>query len=190
MGSLTAEPQRELPKIVLDRVVRGRCLFGLWDALGSRPWQVGVPAGSSTVSGVLASCHKAASRGHQDQATSLGGTNQLWVGRPWWDKASPPRVSPRVHLLQSFLPDPILRLKGAIGFGGHSTTWVRILCSRWVLQASATQRGQPRGGCVDLGAPPGVWSVPHGRGPALPTAQAQCLLIAATPSRRHLLFVL
>uniref|UniRef100_A0A4X1SQL8 WD repeat-containing protein 90 n=1 Tax=Sus scrofa TaxID=9823 RepID=A0A4X1SQL8_PIG len=66
---------------------------------------------------------QAASRGHQDQATSLGGTNQLWVGRPWWDKASPPRVSPRVHLLQSFLPDPILRLKGAIGFGGHSTTW-------------------------------------------------------------------
>ena len=30
-----------------------------------------------------------------------------------------------VCLFQSFLPDPILRLKGVIGFGGHSTKWVR-----------------------------------------------------------------
>ncbi|CAI9172545.1 unnamed protein product [Rangifer tarandus platyrhynchus] len=28
-----------------------------------------------------------------------------------------------VCLFQSFLPDPILRLKGVIGFGGHSTKW-------------------------------------------------------------------
>ncbi|XP_025733706.1 WD repeat-containing protein 90 isoform X1 [Callorhinus ursinus] len=32
---------------------------------------------------------------------------------------------PRIRRHQSFLPDPILRLKGVIGFGGHSTKWVR-----------------------------------------------------------------
>lgn len=28
-------------------------------------------------------------------------------------------------MFQSLLPDPVLRLKKVIGFGGHSTKWVR-----------------------------------------------------------------
>ncbi|XP_023472469.2 WD repeat-containing protein 90 isoform X5 [Equus caballus] len=43
---------------------------------------------------------------------------------------------------RSFLPDPILRLKGVIGFGGHSTRWVRrpmrlLACALWTKDGAA-----------------------------------------------------
>ncbi|XP_042639154.1 WD repeat-containing protein 90 [Orycteropus afer afer] len=39
------------------------------------------------------------------------------------DRLCPVGLSPGACRFQSFLPDPILRLKGAIGFGGHSSRW-------------------------------------------------------------------
>ena len=70
------------------------------------------------------------------------------------DGASPPGVSPGLCFFQSFLPDPILKLKGVIGFGGHSTKWVRAL-TFFLDHMSTTQRVQwekpvsPQVACVD-----------------------------------------
>lgn len=63
--------------------------------------------------------------GAQDWVAFLGGQNWLWAGQPCCDRGLATWVSLCVCLFQSFLPDPILRLKGVIGFGGHSTKWVR-----------------------------------------------------------------
>ncbi|ELR62902.1 WD repeat-containing protein 90, partial [Bos mutus] len=41
------------------------------------------------------------------------------AGQPTVEPAAPEDAAPH----ESFLPDPILRLKGVIGFGGHSTKW-------------------------------------------------------------------
>ncbi|KAJ1067537.1 hypothetical protein K5549_010655 [Capra hircus] len=61
--------------------------------------------------------------GAQDWVAFLGGQNWLWAGQPCCDRGLATWVSLCVCLFQSFLPDPILRLKGVIGFGGHSTKW-------------------------------------------------------------------
>lgn len=55
----------------------------------------------------------------------MGGWNWLWAGQPCCIRDLATWLSLCVCLFQSFLPDPILRLKGVIGFGGHSTKWVR-----------------------------------------------------------------
>lgn len=54
-----------------------------------------------------------------------GGTSPGWCSPSGWGLAS--CVSLGLCFFQSFLPDPILKLKGVIGFGGHSTKWVRAL---------------------------------------------------------------
>ncbi|XP_072691171.1 WD repeat-containing protein 90 isoform X4 [Canis lupus baileyi] len=56
------------------------------------------------------------------------------VHKPFGGKQSKQEVALAKHPFQkrSFLPDPILRLKGVVGFGGHSTKW-----ALWTKDGSA-----------------------------------------------------
>uniref|UniRef100_A0A4X1SR39 WD repeat-containing protein 90 n=1 Tax=Sus scrofa TaxID=9823 RepID=A0A4X1SR39_PIG len=59
-------------------------------------------------------------RSHKPGA-QVEATDEHAAGDALHVSACQPAVAPTAP--ESFLPDPILRLKGAIGFGGHSTTW-------------------------------------------------------------------
>ena len=73
---------------------------------------------------ILASCHRAANRSHLGLSGFLKSRNQpsgvalAGRGLAFWGLTV-------ICLFQSFLPDPVLRLKGVIGLGGHGTKWVR-----------------------------------------------------------------
>uniref|UniRef100_A0A8W4FM04 WD repeat domain 90 n=1 Tax=Sus scrofa TaxID=9823 RepID=A0A8W4FM04_PIG len=61
-------------------------------------------------------------RSHKPGA-QVEATDEHAAGDALHVSACQPAVAPTAPEATSFLPDPILRLKGAIGFGGHSTTW-------------------------------------------------------------------
>lgn len=126
----------------------------------------------------------------------LGGRNWLWAGQPCCNRDLATWLSLCVCLFQSFLPDPILRLKGVIGFGGHSTKWVRSSVLLLGPTTSATPSRHladaafPCLGCVNRWAPLGTGSLHCCGHPAPPASTHTWYFLGAAMSRHRRPFVL
>ncbi|XP_020942562.1 WD repeat-containing protein 90 isoform X4 [Sus scrofa] len=74
---------------------------------------------SSSAGGPSGRSHKPGAQVEATDEHAAGDALHVSACQPAVAPTAPEATAPR----GSFLPDPILRLKGAIGFGGHSTTW-------------------------------------------------------------------
>ncbi|XP_047637035.1 WD repeat-containing protein 90 isoform X8 [Phacochoerus africanus] len=74
---------------------------------------------SSSAGGPSGRSHKPGARVEATDEHAASDALHVSACQPAVAPTAPEATAPR----GSFLPDPILRLKGAIGFGGHSTTW-------------------------------------------------------------------